>query len=350
MVTVDPLRGPLTTSTTGCSGRSPSTRARASTGASRVVSSSSSDSRSPLRVYPGARPDAMVVNNTRVLPARLFGTRVREGVVSPEGPPHVEVLLARQRSNATAVWDALVKPGKRVKAGDRLVFEGLEARVTGVGERGLRTIEFPVGADLFAALDRIGHVPLPPYMRRTDDEADRERYQTVFAHEPGSVAAPTAGLHFTPRVLAALEDKGVERVEVRLDVGLGTFQPLNAERVEDVELHVESYVVSEEAARRLNGPGTTLAVGTTSVRTLEAAARVGKGSVAAGRGETRLFISPGFEFQVVDRLLTNFHLPESSLLMLVCAFAGTELVLEAYRHAVREGYRFYSYGDCMLVV
>lgn len=297
-----------------------------------------------------AAGERMVVNNTRVIRARLFGRRLREGHEPIGGWPKVEVLLVRGLDRDRRLWEALVKPGKRVRKGDRLEFDELTGQVVGSGERGLRILEFPADCDLPGELERIGHVPLPPYMRRDDDNADRDRYQTVFARHAGSVAAPTAGLHFNAAMLDRLAHKGVERIDVNLEVGLGTFQPLAAENLEDVELHQERYEVSESAAERLNQPGATLAVGTTTVRTVEAAALAGDGWVKAGGAETNLFISPGFDFQVVDRLLTNFHLPESSLLMLVAAFAGTGLTLAAYNHAVAQRYRFYSYGDCMLIL
>jgi S-adenosylmethionine:tRNA ribosyltransferase-isomerase len=225
----------------------------------------------------------------------------------------------------------------------------LQATVTGRGEFGLRVVEFNPCGDFYEALDRAGHVPLPPYIKRADETSDRQKYQTIYASQPGSVAAPTAGLHFTPDVLDEIETKGVVRVEITLHVGLGTFQPVRAERVEEHKMHSERYEISAEAARRLASAGRVIAVGTTAVRTLEHAVREGGGTIRPGCGETGIFITPGFEFRIVDALLTNFHLPRSTLLMLVCAFAGRDLVMEAYAHAIRENYRFYSYGDCMFV-
>ena len=226
----------------------------------------------------------------------------------------------------------------------------LEAEIVEHGELGLRIVEFTSDDDFYETLARIGHTPLPPYIKRSDESADRERYQTVFARQPGAVAAPTAGLHFTPEVLGQLDQLGVHRVEVTLHVGLGTFQPISVEQVEEHKVHAEPFEISEQAAGELNAAERIVAVGTTTVRTLEHAIRAGGGRFNPCAGDTQLFIYPGFDFKAVDLLLTNFHLPQSTLLMLVCAFAGRELALDAYAHAVREGYRFYSYGDCMLIV
>jgi S-adenosylmethionine:tRNA ribosyltransferase-isomerase len=230
--------------------------------------------------------------------------------------------------------------------GERIRFSPeLEAGIVARGEFGERTRRFPGTGDLFAEFEKIGHVPLPPYIKRPDTAADRERYQTVFARERGSVAAPTAGLHFTPEILQACRRHGADVATVTLHVGLGTFQPLHTERVEDGRLHAERYAIGEESAARLRAASRLVAVGTTSVRTIETAWR--RGDL---RGETGIFIYPGQSFQATGAMLTNFHLPRTSLLLLVCAFAGTELTLAAYRHAVEEGYRFYSYGDAMLIV
>jgi S-adenosylmethionine:tRNA ribosyltransferase-isomerase len=249
-----------------------------------------------------------------------------------------------------------------MKTGERIVFgEGeLEAEIIARGEFGLRTVRFtsrdPGGVS--AQIERLGHVPLPPYIDREDELADRERYQTVFASKPGAVAAPTAGLHFTPEVLSAIRARGVEVCEVTLDVGLGTFQPIHSDTLEGHVMHGESYEISEEAAQQIQRAHSALrpilAVGTTVVRALEdaalRAAETGSDTLLrAGKAEARLFILPGFSFRVVNALLTNFHLPRSTLLALVCAFAGRECILAAYRHAVEAGYRFYSYGDCMLI-
>ncbi|MGE0407193.1 MAG: tRNA preQ1(34) S-adenosylmethionine ribosyltransferase-isomerase QueA [Candidatus Korobacteraceae bacterium] len=325
-----------------------------------------------FRQFPSLlRPDdLLVLNNTRVFPARLYGRRSGERAqpVSPRNPAareflqgRVEVLLARQTGENE--WQALVRPGRKIGVGERLRFAVespeadstpvLEAVVTGRGSYGERTLRFEAVPDFFAALEQIGHVPLPPYIARDDARADRERYQTVYARERGSVAAPTAGLHFTPDILQEIRTRGVETAEITLHVGLGTFQPIHAERVEEHRLHAERYSISSKAAERINRALSAgrriVAVGTTTVRTLEYAASRGNGSIVPGSGEADLFIYPGFQFRAVGAMLTNFHLPQSTLLMLVCAFAGRERVLEAYRHAVEQQYRFYSYGDCMFV-
>lgn len=301
--------------------------------------------------------DLLVLNDSRVIPARLYARRtVRREKEEPTG--RIEVMLTESAGENR--WHALVRPGRKVAIGERLVFPAqdgsiaLEAEVLERGEFGDRLLEFAAADDFFGVLDRVGHVPLPPYIHRDDADADRERYQTVFSRERGSVAAPTAGLHLTPGMLEQLGDKGVEIARVTLHVGLGTFAPLRVERVADVHLHRERYSISGDAAEALNRARSegrrVVAVGTTVVRTLESAAlRAGPGRFLAHSGDTEIFISPGFEFRVVDGLLTNFHLPQSSLLMLVSAFAGRERVLAAYRHAVAERYRFFSYGDCMFV-
>jgi len=309
--------------------------------------------------------DLLVFNNTRVFPARLYGRR--EGVKSQPLSPHnpasrdflhgrVEVLLTRQLQSEPNDWECLVRPGRKIGMGEHLFFgepAELQAEVIARGEFGERHIRFAPVDDFFARVEMIGHVPLPPYIDRDDSSADCERYQTIYARERGSVAAPTAGLHFTPEILSRLRDRGVETAEVTLHVGLGTFQPVRVETVEDHTLHSEPYSISEEASQRIHRARTesrrVVAVGTTTVRTLEYAAKQGAGVVRSGSGEANLFIYPGYKFQVVEALLTNFHLPQSTLLMLVCALGGKENVLRAYRHAVAERYRFYSYGDCMLV-
>jgi S-adenosylmethionine:tRNA ribosyltransferase-isomerase len=342
----------------------------------------------PSLLQPG---DLLVLNETRVIPARLYARRtLLRDHERPTG--RIEVLLTEpavpemprapsfplssaervgdppaappQPPSSENLWRALVRPGRKVAIGERLLFPApsgeiaLEAEVFERGEFGDRLLRFEPVADFFAVLDRIGHVPLPPYIRRGDAAADRERYQTVFAREPGSVAAPTAGLHFTPAVLDALAARSVEVARITLHVGLGTFAPLRVERLDEVQLHRERYTLSAAAADAVNRARCEgrriVAVGTTVVRTLEAAAvaalQAGDGRLAPHSGETEIFISPGFEFRLVGALLTNFHLPQSSLLMLVSAFAGREPVLAAYAHAVRERYRFFSYGDCMLLV
>lgn len=281
--------------------------------------------------------DCLVANDSRVIPSRVFGEAAGRG--------KVEVLLLEPSEEDSRVWEALVKPARRARRGSVIRFAaGFEAEVTGEGERGLRFLRFST-ADVLGWLEQMGHVPLPPYITRQDREEDRERYQTVFAREPGSAAAPTAGLHFTAEIIEACQARGTLWETITLHVGLGTFRPLEVSEVEQIRLHSERYWIGPEAWRRIVEARRRVAVGTTSVRTLETAWRTGQ---LAGR--TELFIAPGFEFQATGALLTNFHLPRSSLLMLVCAFGGKELILEAYRHAVREGYRFYSYGDCMLII
>ncbi|HKR31115.1 MAG TPA: tRNA preQ1(34) S-adenosylmethionine ribosyltransferase-isomerase QueA [Terriglobales bacterium] len=316
----------------------------------------------PTHLHPG---DVLVLNNSRVFPARLFGHRSgnRAQPVSARNPAsreflkgRVEVLLTRALGNGE--WEALVRPGRKLGVGEVLSFGDeqreplLEAEIVGRGEYGERRLRFASVPNFFERVEKIGHVPLPPYIGRDDEAADRERYQTVFARNPGSAAAPTAGLHFTPQILDEIRAREVQIVEITLHVGLGTFQPLREERVEANKLHVESYSISSETAnainRALDQKRKVIAVGTTVVRTLEHAA-LESGKIRSGEGETSIFIYPGFRFKVVDGLLTNFHLPRSSLLMLVSALAGRESVLETYRHAIEEKYRFFSYGDCMFV-
>ncbi len=305
-----------------------------------------------FRDLPGLlRPDdLLVLNNTRVFPARLYGHRsgARAQPVSPQNPAaraflqgKVEVLLTRQLSSEPNLWECLVHPGRKIGVGERLWFgenRELQAEVVGRGSFGERTLRFAAVPDFFAVVERLGHIPLPPYIDRPDQAADRERYQTVYARERGSVAAPTAGLHFTPEIFDRIRNRGIESAEITLHVGLGTFQPVHSEVVKQHQLHREWYSISPQA------------VGTTTVRTLEYAARLtGGAQVQAGSGEADLFIYPGYQFRVVGALLTNFHLPKSTLLMLVCAFAGRKRVLAAYHHAVEQRYRFYSYGDCMFI-
>jgi S-adenosylmethionine:tRNA ribosyltransferase-isomerase len=311
--------------------------------------------------------ELLVLNNARVIPARLFGRRAGVHSQKPSRSTRaehltgrVEVLLTRQAGADS--WEALVRPGRKMPSGERVYFgDGeLEGEVVAHGEFGLRTLRF-VSRDERSVrehFERLGHVPLPPYIDRADETADRERYQTVFAKRPGAIAAPTAGLHFSMEILEKIRKRGVELCEVTLDVGLGTFQPVHSDTLEGHVMHSESYEISTEAADRINAAHAAgrpiLAIGTTVVRTLEdaalRAAETGSAStVPAGQEEAQLFIIPGFQFRVVDNLLTNFHLPRSTLLALVCAFAGRERVLTAYQHAVAAGYRFYSYGDCMLI-
>lgn len=283
--------------------------------------------------------DLLVLNDTRVIPARLFGHRI-----GSEG--RMEVLLIEKTGERD--WDALVRPGRRARPGTGIAFEGLSAEVVDKREDRYR-LRFSEPVE--PHLDRLGHVPLPPYIRRPDQASDRERYQTVFARNPGAVAAPTAGLHFSGELLEEIAAAGIGIARVTLHVGIGTFKPVAAERLEDHRMDSERYEVGEETAeaiRRARAEGRrVVAVGTTVVRTLESAAR--DGEIRAGSGATELFITPGYIFRAVDVLLTNFHLPRSTLLMLVSAFAGRERVLAAYEEAIREGYRFYSYGDAMLV-
>jgi S-adenosylmethionine:tRNA ribosyltransferase-isomerase len=310
--------------------------------------------------------DLLVLNDSRVIPARLYALRtlIRDRE-KPTG--RIEVMLTEPVGQNR--WRALVRPGRKISIGERLVFPApngaiaLEAEVVERGPFGERLLEFaPLRDstdDFFAVLDSVGHIPLPPYIHRDDADTDRERYQTVFADERGSVAAPTAGLHFTPAILEQLSSKGIEITRVTLHVGLGTFAPLRVERVDQVRLHHERYTISAVAADAVNNAmregRRIVAVGTTVVRTLEAAAlAAGNNPIQPHSAATDIFISPGFDFRVVGALLTNFHLPQSSLLMLVSAFAGPQRsglarVLAAYRHAVQSRYRFFSYGDCMFI-
>ncbi|HEX9256498.1 MAG TPA: tRNA preQ1(34) S-adenosylmethionine ribosyltransferase-isomerase QueA [Candidatus Angelobacter sp.] len=347
----------------------------------------------PSLLRPG---DLLVLNSSRVFPARLYGRRsgLRSQPVSPRNPAsrdflhgRVEVMLTRQMGPQE--WQALVRPGRKIGVGEKIFFsaedssagspasfaaapggEGsgaleqggeLAAEVIGRGEFGERTLRFDPVPDFFAAVERLGHVPLPPYIAREDRPEDRERYQTVYARAEttGSVAVPTAGLHFTPQILANIRERGIEIAELTLHVGLGTFQPVHVENVEEHKLHRESFSITKAAAAQINRAlaekRRVVAVGTTTVRTLEFAAQQsdscpdGTGRVSAGSGEADIFIYPSFDFRVVGALLTNFHLPKSTLLMLVSAFAGREDVLKAYAHAVQEKYRFFSYGDCMFI-
>jgi S-adenosylmethionine:tRNA ribosyltransferase-isomerase len=308
--------------------------------------------------------ELIVVNNARVIPARLLGRRVKEAAVDDlkESSPadgEIEILLSRQLDDVT--WEALARPAKKLHVGQRVQFGAgeFEAEVIAHGKQGQRTLRFSSGrgAAVNDEINRLGHVPLPPYIGRVDEPSDRERYQTIFASQPGAIAAPTAGLHFTPEILEKIRERGIEICELTLHVGLGTFQPIRAETLEAHVMHSEAYEIPRKTAERICSAKSAgrpiLAVGTTTVRTLEAAAlRASEADagqlLTAGKAEARLFITPGFRFRVVDALLTNFHLPRSTLLALVCALGGRERILNAYRHAVEAGYRFYSYGDCML--
>ncbi|HVB36850.1 MAG TPA: tRNA preQ1(34) S-adenosylmethionine ribosyltransferase-isomerase QueA [Candidatus Acidoferrales bacterium] len=322
--------------------------------------------------------ELIVINNARVLPARLWGHRKGVhaqpvGKNSPIRHEHlsgpVEVLLLR--AHGADEWEALVRPGRKIPVGETILFgDGeLQAEVVGRAGYGLRRLKFAGSSNPTGLIERLGHIPLPPYIKREDSAIDRERYQTVFARRGSAVAAPTAGLHFTAEILSRVRKRGVEVMEIALDVGLGTFEPVRTERLEDHHIHSESYEISvgtaEAVARARAECRPVLAVGTTVVRALEDAAQKfvatkpgGRSSAgadqntaiaAAGRAEADIFLFPGKPFRVVDQLLTNFHLPRSTLLALVAGFAGRENVLRAYRHAVDSGYRFYSYGDCMWI-
>ena len=283
--------------------------------------------------------DCLVLNNTKVFPARLHGRRNR-----PDGA-EVEVLLVHASANDTCTWTVLVRPAKRVRAGDVLLFgPSLEADVLEEGSFGERQLRFRAQGPLLEIFETIGSTPLPPYIHHPPSGQDRERYQTVFAERSGSVAAPTAGLHFTKRILEQCQEAGATIARVTLHVGLGTFAPLRESELSRIELHKEWFEVAETDAQLIRDAERVLCVGTTSVRTVETI-----GSEGALKGETSLFISPGYGFKTTGAMLTNFHLPQSSLLILVCSFAGRELALAAYGHAVREKYRFFSYGDCMLI-
>jgi S-adenosylmethionine:tRNA ribosyltransferase-isomerase len=311
--------------------------------------------------------ELLVFNNTRVIPARLFGRRAgvhSQAASRATAQEHlsgtVEVLLTRRISDDT--WDALVRPGRKLAVREKVLFGGgeLQAEIISRGQLGLRTLKFSSHDEqpISVHLERLGHVPLPPYIERGDESSDRERYQTIFARKPGAIAAPTAGLHFSIETMARIRELGIEACELTLDVGLGTFQPIHSESLEKHVMHTETYEISPQTAAAISGAHLlgrpVLAVGTTVVRALEDSARRaadagGEKLLASGRNEASIFIAPGYEFKVVDALLTNFHLPKSTLLALVCAFAGRERVLAAYRHAVENGYRFFSYGDCMLI-
>jgi S-adenosylmethionine:tRNA ribosyltransferase-isomerase len=322
----------------------------------------------PQLLHPG---DLLILNDSRVLPARLYATRARGAntqASSPDPTGRIEVLLTQKLSEYE--WTTLVRPGRKVQPGEHLHFASpnnptplLEAEVITAGDYGERTLRFKPNGDFRAIIERIGHMPLPPYIHRDDTLEDRERYQTVFAQQTGSAAAPTAGLHFTPEILDQLRLRGIQIETVTLHVGLGTFQPVRAENVEDIHLHAERYTLPPATAEAINTAlrekRRIIASGTTATRTLEHCAHHASTDAFephAGvrlhphSGETSIFISPGYRFRVVSGLLTNFHLPQSTLLMLVSAFAGREAVLAAYAHAVRERYRFFSYGDCMLIL
>jgi len=331
-----------------------------------------------FREFPDLLPgdELIILNNARVLPARLFGGRegihaAPPGIHNPARHQHlqapIEVLLVRQLTPDT--WETLVRPGRKISVGEKIIFgsgesEGerdgepeLEAIVESRGEYGLRTLRFTSKASFHEALSRLGHIPLPPYIKRADESADRERYQTIYARQGSAVAAPTAGLHFTPEILERIRARNIEIAEITLDVGLGTFEPVRTQRLEDHKIHVESYEIPAATAQAIaqaqkNGRP-VLAIGTTVVRALEdaaeKAAQRGSATLNPGKSEAAIFLYPGKPLRVVNQLLTNFHLPQSSLLALVATLAGQQNILRAYQHAVAAEYRFYSYGDCMLI-
>jgi S-adenosylmethionine:tRNA ribosyltransferase-isomerase len=318
----------------------------------------------PQILQPG---DLLILNDSRVLPARLYATRARSQQTqqnSPDPSGRIEVLLTQQLSSNE--WAVLVRPSRKVQPGERLFFNApdeakpvLEAEILTASEFGERTLRFCPVPDFLAVLNKIGHMPLPPYIHREDREADRDRYQTVFSRQSGSAAAPTAGLHFTPEIITQLKQNGIQIETITLHVGLGTFQPVRAKRLEDIRLHSEHYTLppatAEAINRALREGRRVIAAGTTTTRTLEHCALMSTGKILTPHsGQTSIFISPGHEFKIVEGLLTNFHLPESTLLMLVSAFAGSqvgkELIRAAYLHAIQEKYRFFSYGDCMLLL
>jgi S-adenosylmethionine:tRNA ribosyltransferase-isomerase len=293
----------------------------------------------PRYVRPG---DCLVLNNTRVFPARLHGRR------NTESGAHVEVFLVRALNSDESEWLALVRPAKRVRAGETILFgNDVSAEVALEGEFGERTIRFIAKEPIAKVLDKLGETPLPPYIHRAPTRTDIERYQTVFATERGSVAAPTAGLHFTPEVIEQCRTAGAQIAYVTLHVGLGTFAPLRGSKLSEIQLHEEYFEITASEAEAMRGAQRLLCIGTTVVRTIETALL--RGGLRGMSGQTNLFIYPGFHFRAAGAMLTNFHLPQSSLLMLVSAFAGRNLVLDAYCHAVAERYRFFSYGDCMLI-
>lgn len=302
--------------------------------------------------------DCLVLNDSKVFPSRIYGHRtgihaLPAGKKNPKRRENlsgrVEVFLLRPISGDAKDWEALVRPGRKMRVGEVIRFgNDVEAEILSRGSFGERTVRFHCGSDVYQALEEFGHVPLPPYIKRPDEAADRERYQTVFARERGSVAAPTAGLHFTPEIVQKCREAGAGIAYITLHVGLGTFQPVHEEQLQQHRLHAESFEITAENADRMLAANRLVAVGTTSVRTIETALQ--SGGLSEMRGETSLFITPGFPFQGTGALLTNFHLPQTSLLLLVCAFAGRDLVLAAYQHAVEQNYRFYSYGDCMLIL
>ncbi len=292
--------------------------------------------------------DCLVMNNSKVIPARLFGIKKNTGA-------KIEFLLIKRK--AGDIWETLVKPGKKLHPGDSVLFTGesgktLEAEVLSYGEDGTRMVNFHYSGDFLTLLDEIGSIPLPPYIDRKSEEEDKERYQTVYCKEEGSVAAPTAGLHFTEELLEKVQKKGVKIAYVTLHVGIGTFRPVKCDVVEEHQMHFEEYHIDEKNAQLINetkkNGGRIISVGTTSTRTLESAAQV-SGVVQAGHGNTDIFIYPGYQFKIIDCLITNFHLPKSTLLMLISALYDREKMIKIYQDAVQKEYRFFSYGDAMFI-
>ena len=295
--------------------------------------------------------DCLVMNDSKVIPARIFGVKEKTGA-------HIEFLLSKRIDGDR--WETLVRPGRRLKPGDKVDFGNgkLEAEILEYGKDGTRIVEFHYDGIFMERLEELGSMPLPPYIERPSDEEDKDMYQTVYAHYDGSVAAPTAGLHFTKELLKKAQDKGVKLAYVTLHVGIGTFRPVKCENIEDHHMHFEEYFVQPETADIINQTiqegGRIISVGTTSTRTLESAAyldeKTGKYLVKSGHGNTGIFIYPGYEWKIVNALITNFHLPKSTLIMLVSSLYSREKILEAYNEAVKEKYRFFSYGDAMLII
>jgi S-adenosylmethionine:tRNA ribosyltransferase-isomerase len=306
--------------------------------------------------------DLLILNDSRVIPARLYATRagLHTQANSPDPTGRIEVLLTQQLAEND--WSALVRPSRKVQPGERLLFHAtndpkplLEAEIIATGDFGERTLRFSPVQNFQSILNKIGHMPLPPYIHRDDNPDDRDRYQTVFSQQPGSAAAPTAGLHFTPEILNQLKQKGIQIETITLHVGLGTFQPVRVENLEEIHLHAEHYTLPTTTAKAINtalqAGNRIIAAGTTTTRTLEHCAEIANGKpLIPHSGNTSIFIRPGHKFRIISGLLTNFHLPQSTLLMLVSAFAGRDEVLAAYTYAVKQKYRFFSYGDCMLLL
>ena len=295
--------------------------------------------------------DCLVMNDSKVIPARLFGVKENTGA-------KVEFLLIKRKEGD--IWETMVRPGRRLKPGDVVIFSEeplMKANIKDYGDDGTRIVEFEYDGLFMERLEELGSMPLPPYIERAGDDSDKERYQTVYCREEGSVAAPTAGLHFTEEILKKAQEKGVETIYVTLHVGIGTFRPVKCENIEDHSMHFEEYHISEESAEKINRAKREgrriISVGTTSTRTLESAAYYDEGAgcmqVKSGDGYTGIFIYPGYEFKIIDSLITNFHLPKSTLLMLISALYDREKILDVYREAIEKRYRFFSYGDAMFI-